>query len=131
MSAPLMIAGLVLAAVFAVAGTAKLADLEGSRSAAAAFGIPQRLAAPLGTLLPAAELATAALLIAGIAGRDGALLAGALSALSLLTAFCAGIAVSLVRGNAPDCHCFGQLHSAPASGRTLARNGALLSAAAF
>ena len=38
-----MIAALVLAGVFAVAGAAKLADLEGSRRAAAAFGLPPRL----------------------------------------------------------------------------------------
>src|SRR6266545_271533 len=138
MSAALLIAGLLLAGVFALAGIAKVVDLDGSRRAVAAFGLPPRLASPLGTLLPAAELGTAALLGAGAIGGTvdgaewgGALLAGALSALALLTLFCAGIALSLVRGRAPDCHCFGQLHSAPASGRTLARNGALLSVAAF
>jgi thiol-disulfide isomerase/thioredoxin len=126
-----MLAGLALAAVFATAAVAKLVDLEGSRRAVAAFGLPRRLATALGTLLPAAELATAALLIVGAARGGGALLAGAVSALALLTIFCVGIALSLVRGRAPECHCFGQLHSAPASGRTLARNGALLSVAAF
>jgi peroxiredoxin/uncharacterized protein YidB (DUF937 family) len=37
----------------------------------------------------------------------------------------AGIARALARGEAPDCHCFGQLHSAPADRGALARNGAL------
>lgn len=131
MNAVLVIAGLVLAAVFATAGVAKLADLEGSRAAMVGFGLPRRIAAPFGTLLPAAELAAAALLIAGAVKGEGVLLAGALSAFALLAIFCAGIALSLLRGRAPDCHCFGQLQSAPVSGRTLARNGALLSLAAF
>lgn len=131
MSAAPIIAGLGLGAVFAVAAIAKLADPEGSRTAVEAFGVPRRLVGPIGTLLPLAEFATAALLFAGAAGSTGVFVAGALSALVLLTAFCAGIAFSLFRGQAPACHCFGQLHSAPVSERTLARNGLLLGAAAF
>ncbi len=131
MSAVLPAGGLILVAVLAAAGTAKLLDLEGSRRAMESFGVPQRLASPLGTLLPLAELATAALLLVGVSGRSGALVGGALSALALLVVFCAGITLNLARGRAPDCHCFGQLHSRPASGRTLARNGALLTLAAF
>ena len=124
--------GVLLAGVLAAAGVAKLADLEGSRNALTAFGVPRSLAAPLGTLLPIAELATAGLLVAGVGGDAGGVLAaGALSALFLLALFCAGIALSLVRGRAPDCHCFGQLHSAPASIGTLARNGLLLTLAMF
>lgn len=131
MSVALPIAALGLAVVFAAAGAAKLADLGGSREAVVAFGVPARIAGPIGVLLPAAELATAALLVAGAAGIDGLLTAGALAAATLLVAFCAGIAISLLRGRAPDCHCFGQLHSSPVSGRTLARNGVLLGVAVF
>jgi thiol-disulfide isomerase/thioredoxin len=133
-AAALQLGGLLLAGVFATAGVAKLADLEGSRKAVAAFGVPRRLASLFGTLLPTVELATAALLAAGaLIGRGEvvALRAGALSALALISLFCAAIAVSIARGRAPDCHCFGQLHSAPASKRTLIRNGALLTLAAF
>jgi peroxiredoxin len=130
-SAVVVVGGVLLAGVFAAAGIAKLADLGGSRTALAAFGVPRSLATPLGTLLPLAELATAGLLVVGVAGDSGILRAGALSALVLLALFCAGIALSLLRGRAPDCHCFGQLHSAPASGRTLVRNGALLTLAAL
>jgi peroxiredoxin len=36
-----------------------------------------------------------------------------------------------VRGRAPDCHCFGQLHSEPAGPKTLARNGLLAAVAVF
>ena len=47
---------------------------------------------------------------------------GALGALVLLLLFVAGISVNLARGRTPDCHCFGQLHSAPAGPSTLIRN---------
>lgn len=40
----------------------------------------------------------------------------------LLLFFVAGISYNLARGRTPDCHCFGQLHSAPAGWPTLARN---------
>ena len=52
-------------------------------------------------------------------------MAGAVGALGLLAVFSAAIGVSLARGRTPDCHCFGQLHSAPASWKTLVRNAAL------
>ncbi len=130
MNAAVLIGGLLLAAVLATAGVAKLLDLEGSRRAVAAFGVPSRLAKPLGTLLPAAELGAAALLAAG-ALSSALTRIGALAALLLLAAFSAAIAANLLRGRAPDCHCFGQLHSAPAGLATLARNGVLLALAAF
>ena len=46
MDAALLIARLVLAGVFAVAGVAKLSDLEGSRKAIIDFGVPARLCRP-------------------------------------------------------------------------------------
>jgi peroxiredoxin len=39
-----------------------------------------------------------------------------------LLLFVAGIGYNLARGRTPDCHCFGQLHSAPAGWSTLIRN---------
>ena len=129
MSDALLIGGFLLAVVLATAGVAKLLDLEGSRRAVAAFGVPPRLAGPLGTVLPAAELGTAALLAAG-ALSSAAARVGGFAAVVLLAAFAAAIGANLVRGRAPDCHCFGQLHSAPAGPRALARNGALLALAA-
>ncbi len=112
--------------MFVVAGAAKLADLPGSRAAVAGFGVPERLARPIGTLLPFAELATAVALLPAATAR-----AGAVSALVLLLGFSAGIAASIARGESPDCHCFGQLHSAPAGAPTLARNLALAALAGF
>ena len=59
----LLCARLLLALVFLVAGLAKLADLAGSRQALRDFGVPARLATPLGTLLPLAELVVAVALL--------------------------------------------------------------------
>ena len=55
----LLIARLVLALIFVVAGVAKLAHRKGSRQAVIDFGVPAPLAGPLGILLPLAELAVA------------------------------------------------------------------------
>src|SRR6187551_335363 len=55
----LLIARLLLAGVFAVAGAAKLTDLAGTRRALAGFGIPDRLGGSLALALPLAELAIA------------------------------------------------------------------------
>jgi thiol-disulfide isomerase/thioredoxin len=114
-------ARLVLAGVFAVAGVAKLVDRKGTRKAAVDFGAPNRIAGALAIAIPLAELAVAGLLLPASTA-----VYGALGAVALLTLFTVAIAISVARGRAPDCHCFGQLHSAPAGWRTLARNGVLL-----
>jgi methylamine dehydrogenase accessory protein MauD len=122
----LLAARVLLAGVFAVAGVAKFADLAGSRRAVREFGAPDLLAPLLGSLLPAGELAVAVALIArGSAGW------GAVGALLLLAVFMVAIGFAMLRGREPDCHCFGQLHSAPAGWSTLLRNGVLAGIAAF
>jgi peroxiredoxin/uncharacterized membrane protein YphA (DoxX/SURF4 family) len=126
MDIALLVARIVLSAVFLVAGLTKLADLPGSRQAMRDFGLPQRLATQFGALLPLAELAVA---IALIPTASAAL--GAAGALVLLLLFVGGIGFNLARGRQPDCHCFGQLHSSPAGWRTMARNAALAAVAAF
>src|SRR5213078_2242028 len=81
---------------------------------------------PLGLLLPLAELAVAiALLLPATAWW------GALGALALLLLFVGGIGYNLARGRHPECHCFGQLHSAPAGWPTLIRNLVLTAVAGF
>lgn len=122
----LLIARLVLAGVFAVASFAKLSDRPGTRDAVVAFGAPARVAGQLALLIALAELSVAGLLLPAATAT-----AGAAGALVLLLVFSAAIAVSIARGRAPDCHCFGRLHSAPADGRALARNGGLLVVAAL
>src|SRR5215203_1407045 len=126
MDAALLISRLLLAAVFSLAGVAKLSDLEGSRKAIIEFGLPAVLASPLALLLPLAELGVGAALIPASSAWWGAL-----GALGLLLLFLVCISVNLARGRKPDCHCFGQLHSAPAGWKTLARNGVLAAVAGF
>jgi peroxiredoxin len=126
MNAALLIARLLLALVFTVAGAAKLADRQGSRQAIVDFGVPSAIAAPLGLVLPLAELAVAATLLPSSTAWWGAL-----GALALLSLFLVGITYNLARGRKPECHCFGQLHSAPAGWKTLARNGVLAAVAGF
>lgn len=121
-----LIARLLLALVFVVAGLAKLADRKGSRQVVEDFGFPSALASLLGILLPLAELTVAATLLPTATAWWGAL-----GALALLLLFIAGIGLNLARGRKPDCYCFGQLHSAPAGWRTLARNGVLAAFAGF
>jgi peroxiredoxin/uncharacterized membrane protein YphA (DoxX/SURF4 family) len=116
-STVVLFARLGLGLAFALASMAKLADLAGSRQAVGDFGVAAPLARVIGTLLPLAELAVAGGLIVSVSARWAAL-----GALLLLGAFVVAIASALAKGNAPDCHCFGQLHSAPAGRRTLARN---------
>jgi peroxiredoxin/uncharacterized membrane protein YphA (DoxX/SURF4 family) len=126
MDAALLIARMLLAAVFILAGVAKLSDFKGSRQAIIDFGMPALLASPLALLLPLAELAVAAALIPASTA-----LLGAAGSLALLLLFILGIGANLARGRKPECHCFGQLHSSPAGWKTLARNGVLAGLAAF
>jgi thiol-disulfide isomerase/thioredoxin/uncharacterized membrane protein YphA (DoxX/SURF4 family) len=114
----------LLAAVFATAGVGKLLDLAGSRRAVADFGVPESAARFIGLLLPLAEIAIAI----GLVFRPSAQIA-AIAAAVVLAGFIAGISRALARGEQPDCHCFGQIHSAPAGPTTLIRNGILGAAA--
>ncbi len=119
-STVVVLARLGLAVVFALAGAAKLADLGGSQRAARGFGVPAALGGVVGAVLPLAELAVAGALV-----FSGSARLGGIGALVLIGAFVVAIAAALVRGEQPDCHCFGQLHSARAGWATLARNLAL------
>jgi len=111
---------LLVAGVFAVAGVAKLADLQGARRAATAFGAP----AWLGILLPPAELAVAAALVPVESAPFTAAAAAALLAL-----FAVAIGWTVLRGRRRECHCFGKLHAAPAGPGAVGRNAALAGAA--
>ena len=121
-----LLARLTLSALFFVAGLAKLADLAGSRAAMAGFGLPARLAAPLGVVLPVVELVVAVMLLPAATSRWGAL-----AALLLLILFAVGIVNVMLRGREAECHCFGQLHSTRVGWPTLGRSIALALTAAF
>jgi peroxiredoxin/uncharacterized membrane protein YphA (DoxX/SURF4 family) len=117
MSTVVLAARIVLSVVFLVAAVGKFMDLRGSRASLVGFGLPERAANVLGTVLPVAELAVALALLPQPSAQWGAI-----GGLILLLGFIAGITVSLRRGEAPDCNCFGAIHSAPVSRTTLARN---------
>jgi peroxiredoxin len=113
-----------LAGVFALAGLAKLLDRAGTRRSLVDFGLAEHLVPAAAIGLPFAELAVAIALL-----PSGTAVVGAAGAAALLLLFIAAIGASLLRGQRPDCHCFGQLHSEPIGWSLLARNGALLVAA--
>jgi peroxiredoxin len=54
---------------------------------------------------------------------------GSLAGFGLLMVFVAAISINMAQGRKPECHCFGQLHSAPVGWNTLARNAILACAA--
>jgi thiol-disulfide isomerase/thioredoxin/uncharacterized membrane protein YphA (DoxX/SURF4 family) len=126
MIAALVIARLLLAGVFAVAGTAKIADLAGSRKTLVDFGLPEMLVRPLSILLPLFELACAIALLPAVSAWWGAV-----AVLAMLLLFTTAISVNLARGRTPDCHCFGQLHSERIGWKTIVRNAALATVSAF
>jgi peroxiredoxin len=116
---------LVLAGVLAWSGLAKVVDRAGFRTALAGFALPAGLAGAAAVVLPVAELVVAAALVpAGPAWWAAA------AALVLLLAFTLVLAVTLLRGQRPECHCFGPFFARPISWLTVVRNGILVAAAA-
>ncbi|WP_446218791.1 DoxX family protein [Micromonospora sp. IBHARD004] len=96
-------ARLGLAAVWLIAGGAKVGDLAASGRAVNAYQVmPYDAATVIGAALPFVELALGVLLLIGLATR----LAAGISA-ALLVIFITGIASAWSRGLAIDCGCFG------------------------
>ncbi|MFC0533365.1 MauE/DoxX family redox-associated membrane protein [Phytohabitans kaempferiae] len=92
-----------LAAVWLVAGGAKVGDLAASGRAVNAYDVmPYDLAKVIGAALPFVEVALGLLLLVGLATR----LAAGVSA-ALLVVFIAGITQAWARGLQIDCGCFG------------------------
>src|SRR4051794_24193425 len=106
MDAAVLVARLVLAGVFIVAGVGKLADLPGFRATLRGFGVGERLARIGAVALPIAELTAATALLV-----QPLVMWGAAAALGLLLAFTGAMVNALARGDAPDCGCFGALQS--------------------
>ncbi len=117
MNVAVSLAQLLLVAVFSLSGVAKLFDRSGTRETVLAFGLPGRIAGPVAVFLPIVEVAIAAALIIPISARRGAA-----AAFVLLAVFCAAIVRSLMRGSAPECHCFGALSRSTVGPGTLVRN---------
>ncbi|HXG84659.1 MAG TPA: MauE/DoxX family redox-associated membrane protein [Pyrinomonadaceae bacterium] len=116
----LLLIRLILAAIFALAGIGKFLDLDGSEKAVKDFDVPENLAKPFSVLLPAAEILIAILLLPAAASWFGAILG-----FLLLLVFIGAMLYQLARGNAPDCHCFGQIHSEPVGKKSLVRNAVI------
>lgn len=121
MESLIVIAQLVLVAVFATAGVAKLVDPAGFRNGLAGFGVPFGLHRPVAAALPWVELAVAALLLV-----PSTVWWAGLAALLCLSAFTTLIGMHLSQGRRPACNCFGQASPQPISGNSLLRNGALI-----
>jgi len=113
----LLIIRLILFGVFAVAGISKLLDPEGAKKAMRDFGTPEEFTSFFAVGLPFAEIVFAVCLLFVSMSW-----AGAAGALLLLTTFIGGMIWQMVQGNAPDCHCFGQIHSEPVGKKSLIRN---------
>ena len=117
MEVVLLIVRLALFAILAIAGIGKLLDREGSEKAVKAFGTPDPFVKTFALLLPIAELIFAyCVLFVSFSWL------GAAGALLLLVTFIGGMLIQMIRGEAPDCHCFGQIHNEPAGPRSLIRN---------
>lgn len=113
----LLLFRLFLAGIFALAGAAKFADLAGSRKVMQDFGIPAGLATATAVGLSLLEIVIAVLLLSVETSWYAAI-----AAVGLLGLFAVQMLLQLAKGNAPDCHCFGQVYSEPVSKVSIARN---------
>ena len=115
-----------LAAVFAVAGVAKLRDPQGAQATVGGVGVPAALRPAVAFGLSVVELATAALLV-----LPGLAVTGAFVAVLMLSVFLIALGVQYMRGIEVPCACFGQLQVTPAGMPTLIRNIVLAGGALF
>lgn len=106
-----------LAGVFALAGVGKLLDRDGSLRSLKDFGVPSSFLGSAATILPIIELAVAIFFLFPETSWYAAIAAS-----SLMAVFIAGMGYQMSKGNAPDCHCFGQIHSEPVSRSSTFRN---------
>ena len=115
-----------LAALFAVAATHKLRDLETFGETLRAYQIiGSAWIAPAGAALVLAEIGVAAALVLSPNAR-----VGATGAAVLLLLYSFGIGLNLARGRRDiDCGCLGPSARSPLSGGLLVRNGVLIIAA--
>jgi uncharacterized membrane protein YphA (DoxX/SURF4 family) len=117
----IVLASVLLGAVFIVSGVTKIAAMQQWRAQADDLGVPGLVVGGL----PYAELGIGALLVAQIARRPVAIVAGV-----TLVAFTTLLAVRLSQGRRPPCACFGGLSSKPISWTNVARNAVFIALAA-
>ena len=111
-----------VAAVFAVAGLAKLRDPASSRAAIGASGVPRRVRGVVEHTLPLVELAVAASLLLSDARP------ARLAAVALITVLNVGVGVAVLRGTTDRCGCFGRA-ATRLGAPTVVRNSAVAFAA--
>jgi uncharacterized membrane protein YphA (DoxX/SURF4 family) len=116
----IVVVGVLLGAVFVVAGVSKIAGHEQWRSQSADLGVPVAIA----LVIPFVEIVVGALLVGQIARRQVAMFAAA-----LLLAFTILLVVRLVQGQRPPCACFGAWTTKPIGWGNVARNVALIAVA--
>jgi uncharacterized membrane protein YphA (DoxX/SURF4 family) len=109
-------AALVLAAVFAWAGVAKLLRGDGTRSSFAALGLPAP--AFLAVVVPLVEIALAV----GLVLRPAI---AAWAGIAVIGAFSIVIWRAIARGIDAPCSCFGTARKEPVSTNEIVRNGML------
>jgi peroxiredoxin/uncharacterized membrane protein YphA (DoxX/SURF4 family) len=113
----LLLIRLFLFGVFVLAGVTKLLDRPGSEKAVKDFGVSDDLAKPVAYALPIVEIVVGlSFLFVGTSWL------ASIGGLLLLLVFIGGMIYQMAQGNAPDCHCFGQIHSEPVGRSSLIRN---------
>ena len=117
----IVVASIVLGAVFVVSGITKIAAPAQWRTQSADLGVP----GPVATVVPFLELAVGALLVAQLARSFAAVVAGV-----MLTAFTVLLIVRLKQGRRPPCACFGALSTKPIGWGNVVRNAVFLVLAA-
>lgn len=126
-----LVATLLLVGVFALSGVTKLRDPQGTVASIKAFAflpVPEAGRRAVARALPVLELllALALLFTPGV----GFVVVGTCAVLAML-GFTAIVAISLSRGEAASCHCFGELSAAPMTRWTLVRNVVFVVLAVF
>ena len=112
-----LVVGVLLGAVFVVAGVSKIAAHEQWRSQSADLGVPVAIA----LVMPFVEIVVGALLVGQIARREFSVLAAA-----LLLAFTILLVVRLIQGRRPPCACFGAWTTKPIGWANVVRNVAFI-----
>ena len=118
----IVVASVLLGAVFVVSGVSKFAAPEQWRAQSAGIGVPRFV----GAVVPFVELVVGALLVAQIARRVVALVA-----LAVLLAFTSLLVLRLAQGRRPPCACFGQWSTQPIGWGDVLRNAVFLALASL
>ena len=113
----IVVASIVLGAVFVVAGVMKVAAPQQWRAQSTGVGVPRVVA----EAVPLVELTIGALLIAQLARRPVAV-----AAAILLVVFTTLLVVRLQQGRHPPCACFGGWSNKPIRWSNVARNAAFV-----